>query len=350
MEQELGSTRTPGGVEVAYATAGRGRPLLFVGGWLSHLELSWALPAERLLLESLAQGRTLLRYDRPGCGLSDRRAPDPSLGLELEVVASVLAAAGVQRTDIVASSLGVPLMIAWAAQRPETVDRLVLYGGWARGADLGPPEVRDHLIGLVRASWGLGADVLTDLFAPDASAGTRAALSAYQREASSSETAAALLRLCHHLDVTASLARVQAPTLVVHRDEDRAAPLEQSRLIAASVPGARLEVLPGRSHLPYAGDTARLVGTIRSFLGLPVSHADDSPDADQASAGGRRPGRGRPHQPGDRRAARHRGAFGRGPSRADPAAPRGAVPGAGRGLVGGGEGRVRRVPASRAHP
>jgi pimeloyl-ACP methyl ester carboxylesterase/DNA-binding CsgD family transcriptional regulator len=263
----------PDGSRVAYATAGTGRPLLFVGGWLSHLELSWALPAERHLLESLGQGRTLIRYDRPGCGLSDREpATEPSLERELEVVSAVLAATGVDRTDVVASSLGVPLMIAWAAGHPETVDRLVLYGGWARGPEIGTPEIRDHVVGLVAGHWGLGADVLTDIFAPDSSAGTRAALSTYQQEASSPETAAALLRLCYRIDVTPDLDRVRAPTLVVHRDQDRAAPLDQARLIAAEIRGARLEVLPGRSHLPYDGDTAPLVEAIRTFLGLPVVH------------------------------------------------------------------------------
>jgi DNA-binding CsgD family transcriptional regulator len=69
--------------------------------------------------------------------------------------------------------------------------------------------------------------------------------------------------------VTAALTQVREPTLVVHRDQDRAAPLAQARLIAAEVPDARLEVLPGRSHLPYAGDAASLVHTIRAFLGLP---------------------------------------------------------------------------------
>ncbi|MFZ2016618.1 MAG: alpha/beta fold hydrolase [Nocardioides sp.] len=278
MEQQLGSTRTADGVEIAYATAGHGKPLLYVGGWLGHLELSWALPPERQLLESLAQGRRLLRYDRPGSGLSERTAaPVPSLDLELDVVEAVLAAAGVSRTDIVASSLGVPLMIAWAARHPETVDRLLLYGGWARGADLGDPEVRDHVVALVAGAWGLGTDVLTDIFAPDVSAGTRAALSGYQREASSPETAAALLRLCYRIDVTASLGRVRAPTLVVHREADRAAPLAQARLIAEAIPGARLEVLPGRSHIPYAGDSERLVTTLRSFLGLPSAPPTPGP-------------------------------------------------------------------------
>jgi pimeloyl-ACP methyl ester carboxylesterase/DNA-binding CsgD family transcriptional regulator len=278
VEQRLGSARTADGTTVAYARAGEGSPLLFVGGWLSHLEMSWALPVERQLLEGLAQGRTLLRYDRPGCGLSDRPATGtPSVEGELATMAAVLDAAGVTRTDIVASSLGVPLMVEWAARHPETVDRLVLYGGWARGADIGTRAIQDHLVGLVAGHWGLGADVLTDIFMPDASAGTRAAQSAYQRAASSPETAAALLRLCYDIDVTDSLGRVRAPTLVVHREEDRAAPLAQARLLAAEIPEARLTVLPGRSHLPYGGDTTALVRTIRGFLGLPPGRSVGPP-------------------------------------------------------------------------
>jgi pimeloyl-ACP methyl ester carboxylesterase/DNA-binding CsgD family transcriptional regulator len=278
VEQQLGSTRTSDGKQVAYAIAGTGPSLLFVGGWLSHLELSWALPVERQMLETLAQGRTLLRYDRPGCGLSDRSlTSNPSLEGELAVVAAVLAATDVERTDVVASSLGVPLMIEWAARHPETVDRLVLYGGWARGADIGAPSVQDHIVGLVAEHWGLGADVLTDIFLPDASAGTRAALSAYQRAAASPATAAALLRLCYDIDVTASLRQIHAPTLVVHRERDRAAPLEQAQLIASGITDARLTVLPGRSHLPYGGDTTRLVRTIRTFLGLPPGRRVDPP-------------------------------------------------------------------------
>jgi pimeloyl-ACP methyl ester carboxylesterase/DNA-binding CsgD family transcriptional regulator len=278
MEQRLGMTHTPDGVQVAYAAAGHGPPLLFVGGWLSHLELSWALPAERQMLEALAQGRTLLRYDRPGCGLSDRSMDvDPSPQGELAVVAAVLAAAGVERTDIVASSLGVPLMIEWAARHPDTVDRLALYGGWARGADIGTAGIQQHIVGLVAEHWGLGADVLTDIFLPDASAGTRAASSAYQRAAASPAMAAALLRLCYRIDVTAFLDRVRAPTLIVHREHDRAAPLEQARRMAAGIPQARLEVLPGRSHLPYGGDTATLVRSIRTFLRLPVGRPIEPP-------------------------------------------------------------------------
>jgi pimeloyl-ACP methyl ester carboxylesterase/DNA-binding CsgD family transcriptional regulator len=270
LDQRLHFASRRDGTKVAYATAGAGPLLVFVGGWLSHLELSWSLPAERQLFEGLAQGRTVLRYDRPGCGLSDRpEGLDASLESELDTVAAVVAAAGVDRYELMGSSLGVPVAIEWAAQHPEAVERLVLYGGWASGADIGPAAVRDHVVGLVTSHWGLGADVLTDIFAPDASAGTRSALATYQRQASSAATAADLLSLCYRVDVTSRLGQVRGPTLVVHREHDRAAPAAQARLIGAGIAGAKLRILPGRSHLPYAGDVDALLAVIREFLGLP---------------------------------------------------------------------------------
>lgn len=270
MEQTVAWAETPGGTAVAYATAGTGPPLLFVGGWLSHLELSWALLPERSFLEALAHGRTLVRYDRPGCGMSG--APSEvgwSLELERETLGCVLSAFGGRTFDLMGSSLGVPIAIDWAARHPETVNRLVLYGGWARGSDLAAPPVREHVLGLVRSHWGLGSDVLTEIFAPDASAGTRAAVGAYQRQASSAETAAELLLACYEVDVMDRLGDITAPTLVLHRQQDRAAPLEEGQVIASGIAGARLVELPGRSHLPYIGDVDALVREIRRFLELP---------------------------------------------------------------------------------
>jgi pimeloyl-ACP methyl ester carboxylesterase len=278
LEQQLGSTRLPDGTTLAYATTGDGPPLLFIGGWLSHLELSWALPAERHLFEGLARGRTVLRYDRPGCGMSDRpEHVGASLESELANVAAVVAAAGVDRCDVMGSSLGAPVAIELAARHPDAVDRLVVYGGWARGADIAPAPVREHVVGLVRSHWGLGADVLTDIFAPDASIGTRSALAGYQRQASSAATAADLLALSYRVDVTSSLAKVRSPTLVVHREHDRAAPADQARLIAAGIPTSQLRILPGRSHMPYAGDVDGLLAIIRDFLGLPALRRTAAP-------------------------------------------------------------------------
>ena len=274
MQQRIDRVALVDGTGLATASVGDGAPLLLVGGWLSHVELSWRLPAERAFLEALGGGRRLVRYDREGNGLSDPAAGAPSLARELEQLDAVAAMLGPGPVDVVGTSLGAPVAVAWAAAHPEAVRRLVLYGGWADGSQLAPPAVRDHVLGLVAAHWGLGADVLTDVFAPDAPAASRTGFGRYQRAASSPETAAALLALSHALDVRDLLPRVAAPTLVVHRSGDRAAPLAQAEALAAGIPGAELAVLPGRSHLPWAGDAHALVAVIRRFLGLPVGRRD----------------------------------------------------------------------------
>ncbi|MFG1603437.1 alpha/beta fold hydrolase [Actinoplanes sp. NPDC049265] len=269
MRQRLDRVRLADGTTVAYASAGAGRPLVYVMGWLTHLELSWGPGAERALYEALAQGRRLIRYDRAGSGLSPAVARPPSLAFELEQLEAVAGVLG-EPFDLMGTSMGAPVAVAWAARHPETVRRLVLYGGWVRGDALSPPGVRDHVLGLVESHWGLGSDVLTDIFAPDADRSTRAELARYQRACSTAATARALLALSYELDVADRLGDVRAPTLVVHRTGDRAAPVAQAEALAAGIAGARLELLPGRSHLPYAGDRDELVRVVRRFLGLPV--------------------------------------------------------------------------------
>ena len=259
---------TADGTDLAYSSVGDGRPVLYVSGWLSHLQLSWDQPQERSFYESLATGCRLVRYDRAGCGLSAASDRAPSLEFELEQLAAVAGTLGSEPFDVVGTSMGALVAVAWAAAHPETVRRLVLYGGWVSGADISPPSARDHVLALVEAHWGLGSDVLTEIFAPDASASARKDFGRYQRVSSTAATARALLALSYTLDVRDMLARVRAPALVVHRAQDRAAPVAQAESLAEGIPGAHLVVLPGRSHLPYAGDADAVVAPIRRFLGL----------------------------------------------------------------------------------
>ncbi|GAB2604915.1 LuxR family transcriptional regulator [Paractinoplanes abujensis] len=269
MRQRLGQVTLADGTTVAYASAGSGRPIVYVMGWLTHLQLSWEFAAERSFYEALAEGARLVRYDRAGCGLSAATARTPSLEFELEHLAAVAATLD-EPFDLVGTSMGAPVAVAWAAAHPGTVRRLVLYGGWVRGAELASPAVRESVLGLVEAHWGLGSDVLTDIFAPDADRAFRAEHARYQRACSSAATARALLALSYELDVSAHLTQVRAPTLIVHRTGDRAAPVAQARALSDSIEHSQLTLLPGRSHLPYAGDHVELVRTVRRFLGLPV--------------------------------------------------------------------------------
>ena len=270
VEQQLGWANLEDGTAIRFAVVGRGPVAVYVPGWVSHLELGWAIPAEREFYEGLADGRTLVRYDRPGCGLSGTTTRTDVVELELEVLRAVAAAVGVDRFDLVASSFGAPLAVRWAARHPETVRHLVLYGGWVDGDGVAAPAVREHVLGLVDEHWGFASDVLTEIFAPDADAGFRAVFSRYQRESASAEGAHRLLAACYDIDVADDLGRITAPTSVIHRRNDRAVPLAEGGRLAAGIDGATLTVLEGRSHIPFAGDTLSVLNAIRRGLGLPA--------------------------------------------------------------------------------
>ena len=269
VEQRLGSAYLEDGTAVRFAVAGSGPVAIYVPGWVSHLELGWALPAEREFYEGLAAGRTLVRYDRPGCGLSGTTEVADVVGLELQVLQLVATAVGADRFDLIGASFGAPLAVRWAARHPGSVSRLVLYGGWVDGEVVAAPAVREHVLGLVDQHWGFASDVLTEIFAPDADAGFRAVFSHYQRESASAAVAGGLLAACYDIDVADDLGRITAPTTVIHRRDDRAVPIAEGERLAAGIDGARLTVLDGRTHLPFVGDAHSVLNAMRRGLGLP---------------------------------------------------------------------------------
>jgi DNA-binding CsgD family transcriptional regulator len=94
------------------------------------------------------------------------------------------------------------------------------------------------------------------------------------------------LAQCYQARVEDLLERVAAPTLVLHRRDDRAIPFRLGRDLAARIPDARLVSLAGRSHLPYAGDAAAVARPILEFLGDP-----EPPGGPAAGPPDRGPGR-----------------------------------------------------------
>ena len=144
---------TVDGRRVAYATVGAGPPLVLPAMWISHLEEEWALPEVRAFLEALAAEHTVIRYDRLGTGLSDRD-PQPGMAAELATLAAVIAAAGADDPALLGISRGGPTAVAFAAANP--VRRIAVAGGYADGAAIAPPALREALAATVRAHWGAG--------------------------------------------------------------------------------------------------------------------------------------------------------------------------------------------------
>jgi DNA-binding CsgD family transcriptional regulator len=163
--------------------------------------------------------------------------------------------------------------VRFAAEYPDAVTRLALYGGYADGSAITSPEGRRTMLDVVGAHWGMGARLLADVFLPDGTAAERDAFAQLQRRASTPEAATESLRGLYSFDVRADLSRVAASTLVLHRRGDRAIPFSLGAEVGRGIPGARFVELEGIEHLPWRGDSITLLTELLAFLGAPVAEA-----------------------------------------------------------------------------
>lgn len=270
------------GTSIAWSAVGQGPPLVVGGWWSSHLELDWRNARFRRFVDGLARHRTVIRYDRPGAGLSDRGVmPARTLEDELVTLEALVDAVAPGRLALFGASSGSGVASLYAARHPERVERLVLYGSYARGADLAPPAAREAMLAVIEQHWGLGSRVLADVFLPDATADERAEFAEFQRRSASREVALASLRAVYEFDATAHLGDVLAPTLVLHRRDDRAIPFALGKDVVGRIRNARFVALEGDDHFPWRGDADAIVRETLAFLGAPV----EAP-AEQGSATG----------------------------------------------------------------
>ncbi|HEU5490353.1 MAG TPA: alpha/beta hydrolase, partial [Gaiellaceae bacterium] len=239
------------GRRIAYATVGEGPRLVFGAKWVSHLEEEWDDPLARAFYEELAQNHLVVRYDRLGAGLSDRKlAGPPTIGRETSVLEAVLGASGTGPATIFACSCAAVVTASLAARSPEWVDKLVFFGSYVARDDL-PEVTRRSIVDFVRVNWPLAAQMLAGLILPHAGGDEIAALSRHKRRAADADVAAAFLELELFSDARTFLPQVTMPTLVLHRRGDRAVPISRGRELASLLPNARFIALHGDSHLPH---------------------------------------------------------------------------------------------------
>jgi pimeloyl-ACP methyl ester carboxylesterase/DNA-binding CsgD family transcriptional regulator len=269
VRQQIGFV-TVADARVAYATMGAGPPLVLPPASFGHLAVELESEPVRVFYEALASRFTLVRYDRLGTGLSDRVRPPDSLTLEFEVdvLAALLDALEIDRTNLFGFSYGGVVAAALAARRPERVRRLLLYGAYAHGAAITSPALLRSVTGLVRNDWRLGSRVLAEAFVPEADEQSVAHFVRLRRESCNGETAAALLELWSRADLRDALGQITAPAQVLHRSEDHVVPIGLGRELAALIPTAHFRALEGHFHQPWLGDWAEVLRSAGSFLGF----------------------------------------------------------------------------------
>jgi len=257
---------------IAYQVLGDGPiDLVWVPGFVSHLEYDWEHPRPARFFRRLASFSRLIRFDKRGTGLSDR-LPIPSLEERMDDVRAVLEAVGSRRAALVGVSEGGPMSLLYAATYPDRTSALVLYGAYARRA-----WASDHPFGVslermetilkrFEKEWGLS--VAMDVWSPsllndEAYKQWRAK---YLRLAANPGAAIAVMRMNMQIDARHVLPAVNVPTLVLHRTGDRLTPVEQARYMAKHIKNAKLVEMPGDDHTPYTGDTDALLDEIEEFL------------------------------------------------------------------------------------
>ncbi|HUQ95336.1 MAG TPA: alpha/beta fold hydrolase [Bryobacteraceae bacterium] len=264
-----------GDVNIAYQVIGDGpMDVVFVMGWVSHLEYFWREPRFASFLRRLASFSRLILFDKRGTGLSDRVPLNqlPTLEQRMDDVRAVMEAAGSHRAAIVGVSEGGPLSVLFSATYPEKALGLVMIGSYARrlrdaGYPWGPSaEERDAYCRLIRAQWGgpVGIEERAPTLANDPE--FRDWWATYLRMGASPGAAEALTRMNAEIDIRPILGSIRVPTLVLHRTDDKCLLVEEGRYMASRIPGARFVELPGADHLPFAGPQSQMLEEIETFL------------------------------------------------------------------------------------
>lgn len=255
-----------GGLSIAYQVVGDGPiDLVFVPGFMSHVELNWEYPFYSSVLEPFTEFARLIVLDKRGTGLSDRSLGLGTLEERMDDVRAVMDAVGSEKAALVGVSEGGALSTLMAATYPDRVSALVLTAAACPG--LFDPESLPGLLDFIEANWSTGR-VLESFVqhAPDRVASLQS-LARFERYCCTATVAREIMRRNLESDIRGVVPSVSVPTLVTHVRGDPLVPFSHGRYYAEHIPGARLVELEGDFHGSWRPSDARpSVAAIREFL------------------------------------------------------------------------------------
>ncbi|MBC7308197.1 MAG: alpha/beta fold hydrolase [Dietzia sp.] len=262
---EIQFLRSRTGARIAYTVEGSGPTLVCVPPWTTHLNAQQQLSGCGAFVRELARHQTVVQYDRWGTGLSSRDRQDMSVGADVATLTDVLDHLRLRRCAIFGPSHGGTIAAELAARDPRRVSHLVIYGSQAR---LTSPGTWPAMRRLILESWEVACTSIAAVATEGAEQADVVSFAAMLRVASTPEVLVALqdAAIVHEPRLAETFRRIRVPTLVLHREGDSLVPPESATEIAAEIPGARLELLPGRPHVHFAGDVIRVARHIDEFL------------------------------------------------------------------------------------
>lgn len=284
--QRIRFLRTDDGMKLAWAESGAGPVLVKAANWMTHLEFEWESPVWQHWIHFFSDHFRFVRYDERGCGLTDWEVGELSIEQWTSDLAHVIdAAQPAGPVALLGISQGAGACIAYAVRHPERVSRMILYGGYARGAYYrgNPDAEREYrlIVEAIRVGWGKEnpafRQLFTSRFIPEGTAEQLAWFNELCLRTTSADVAARLMQMRAKMNVVDLLEQVRVPTLVLHAREDNVVPLGEGRLLASGIRHAQFVELPSKNHVLLAGEPAwaRFKAAVLDFCGRPAA-ADDA--------------------------------------------------------------------------
>lgn len=256
--------KTTDGLGIAYAIGGDGPPLLYVRALNSDVVRSWTDPWNTRYFGALARAFSVVVFDARGNGRSE---PTEDIHLDglIEDVDAVVRDAGLSHVLLYGQGFGSPVAIAYAARRPEVVDRLVLYCAYARGEDV---VITDEFIDTMRSLPDAAVALMGRSTYPDEAVLPRERISR-RNLAAPAGTAAAYFEFARTVNVDDALGAIRVPTLVLQPQRSPVVPEHLGREIAERVADGRFVPLPVGSYNPWAHDAVEpTLQAIAAFTGV----------------------------------------------------------------------------------
>jgi pimeloyl-ACP methyl ester carboxylesterase len=237
----------------------------------SHIEVAWEDPNLRRAFRTLATTFRVVMFDRPGSGLSERLGTSGTSESAAADVLAILDHAGIQRACLFATSDSGPTAIRIAAQNPERVERLLLFGTMAKGMYASDypwaptHEVWEAWLDKLLKGWG-GPSGIED-WAPSVATDprVRAWWARMLRQSVSPASLRVTVEGFRDTDVRSLLQHIKAPTLVMHRRGDRACRYAGGEFLAQGIPNATLVSLEGEDHWWWQGALDEVLRLMLAF-------------------------------------------------------------------------------------